>query len=143
MSIYLDASVIVALFTEDHFTARATEFLASEGESVIVSDFAAAEFSSVIARYVRMQSITLDQARTALSHFDDWTARACERLATDGDIISQAEALLRRMDLPLRTPDAINIALAQSSRAALMTFDEKMASAARTLGTPLANASSN
>jgi predicted nucleic acid-binding protein len=141
VSVYLDASVIVALFTEDHFTAQATEILASNGEGVIVSDFAAAEFSSVIARHTRTRSITIDQARAALSAFDDWSARLCERVETDGTIISQAEAFLRRMDTPLRAPDAINIALAQNSQASLMTFDAKMASAARALGTPLTTGS--
>lgn len=45
-----------------------------------------------------------------------------------------AQALLRRLDLPLRTPDALNIAMAQRVEAALATFDIQMARAARTLG---------
>lgn len=137
MSIYLDASVLVALFTEDLFTAKAVEVLASQDETVIISDFAAAEFSSVIARHTRTRSITVDQAQAAFSAFDDWSARVCERLETDGAAISRAEAFLRRLDTPLRAPDAINIALALNSRSSLMTFDGKMAAAARTLGTPL------
>jgi uncharacterized protein len=137
VSVYLDASVIVALFTQDHFTDRATEILVSRNEPVIISDFAAAEFSSVIARHVRAGSITADQARSAFSAFDEWTASSCRKVATDGTIISQAETFLRRLDTTLRAPDAINIALAMKSQASLMTFDAKMASAAQALGAPL------
>jgi uncharacterized protein len=137
LSIYLDASVIVALFTDDPFTDRATTVLASKADAVIVSDFAALEFSSVVARFVRMRSITEEQARTVLLNFDSWSERACQRVATNGEIISRAEALVRRRDTSLRTADAINIALAESLHASLMTFDEKMSSAARVLGVPL------
>jgi predicted nucleic acid-binding protein len=141
VSIYLDASVIVALFTEDHFTDRATNTLASKNDTVIISDFAAVEFSAVIARNVRTQSITVEQARNVLSAFDDWSGRVCRRVETDGKIIAKAEAFLRRLDLTLRAPDAINIAIAQALDADLMTFDNKMAAAARALGTPLTETS--
>ena len=141
VSIYVDASVIVALFTEDYFTDRAATLLASEADAVIVSDFAAIEFSSVIARFVRMRSITDEQARAVLADFDSWSERACQRVATDGAIISRAETFLRRMDTPLRTADAINIAIAEALRATLMTFDDKMSAAARVLGLPLVTAS--
>jgi len=137
LSIYLDASVIVALFTDDPFTDRATTVLASKADAVIVSDFAALEFSSVVARFVRMRSITEEQARIVLVNFDSWSERTCQRIATNGEIISRAEALVRRRDTSLRTADAINIALAESLHASLMTFDEKMSAAARVLGVPL------
>lgn len=137
VSIYLDASVIVALFTEDHFTDRATALLASSASAVIVSDFAALEFSSVIARFVRTRSFSAEQARAVLSNFDAWSERACQRVVTDGAVISRAEAFLRRMDTPLRTADAINIAIAESLSASLMTFDDKMSAAARLLGVSL------
>jgi hypothetical protein len=49
-------------------------------------------------------------------------------------------AALRRLDLTLRTPDALNIAIAQRVGATLATFDAKMADAARALGTEVAAA---
>ena len=57
MSVYLDASVLVALFTNDPLTVRAETFLRANPLVLIVSDFAAAEFSSVIARHVRAKDI--------------------------------------------------------------------------------------
>ena len=137
MSIYLDASVLVALFTEDHFTDRATTLLASKADAVIVSDFAALEFSSVIARFVRTRSLTKEQARTVLANFDSWSEATCQRVVTDGKAISRADAFLRRMDMTLRAADAINIAIAEDLGASLMTFDDKMSAAARILGVSL------
>ncbi len=48
-----------------------------------------------------------------------------------------AEAFVRRLDLALRTPDALHIAMAQRVDATLVTFDEKMATCAKALGTPV------
>lgn len=49
-----------------------------------------------------------------------------------------AEAFVRRLDLTLRAPDALHIAMAQRNGAALVTFDEKMAACAKALGTLVA-----
>lgn len=46
---------------------------------LIVSDFAAAEFASAVARRVRTGDITSDEARRGFSAFDMWTARATLR----------------------------------------------------------------
>ncbi|HVH76374.1 MAG TPA: hypothetical protein VM755_15780 [Stellaceae bacterium] len=51
--------------------------------------------------------------------------------------IAAADAFLRRLDLNLRAPDAINIAIAQRLGADLMTFDERMTANARALGLAL------
>jgi uncharacterized protein len=83
---------------------------------LIVSDFAAAEFASAMARRVRTGGITPDEARLAFSTFDAWAARATRREQTKAADVSAAEAFLRRLDLNLRTPDALNIAIALKNR---------------------------
>lgn len=113
MKASLDASAIVPLFVNDHFTDRITAFLIANQPELIVSDFAAAEFASVIARAVRKV-----EARPA-------------------DMVGAA-SFMRRLDLNLRTPDALNIAIAQRLAAELVTFDEKMAANARQLGVSVA-----
>jgi uncharacterized protein len=139
-SVYLDASVLVALLTDDPFTGRADAFLRRNRAALIVSDFSAAEFASVIARHVRTQDMTMDDARTAFSTFDAWTARATQHAETTALDVSVAAASLRRLDLTLRTPDAINIAIALRIEAALLTFDLKMIACARALGLAVAEA---
>jgi predicted nucleic acid-binding protein len=138
VSVYLDASVLVALFTNDLLTARADTFLRTKPSVLIVSDFAAAEFSSVIARHVRTNDITKNDARIVFSNFDTWTASTTQRALINGADIIGAEVLLRRLDLALRTPDALNIAIAQRMAATLVTFDKKMAAAARIIGAVVA-----
>ena len=140
MSVYLDASVLVALFTNDALTTRADAFLRKNPSVLIVSDFAAAEFSSVIARQVRTKDITGEDARLVFANFDTWTGRTTQRAPMGTADIVAAEVLLRRFELALRTPDALNIAMAQRIGAMLATFDSKMAAAARTVGTEVAKA---
>ena len=140
MNLYLDASVIVALLTKDVFTSRAETYIRANAPILIVSDFAAAEFASVIARRLRVREITEPIARVVFAELDAWVIRTTEHAeTTTADIIAAAGAL-RRLDLPLRTADAVNIAIARRIGATLMTFDEKMAASAKALGVGVAAA---
>ncbi|MBW4092806.1 MAG: type II toxin-antitoxin system VapC family toxin [Proteobacteria bacterium] len=134
MSLYLDASVLVALLTHDPLTARAEAFFRAHTPSLVVSDFAAAEFASALARRVRTEDLTEAEARSAFTTLDTWAARATQRAETTPADVAAAGAYLRRLDLTLRTPDALNIAIAQRVGADVATFDTKMAVAARALG---------
>jgi uncharacterized protein len=140
MNLYLDASVVVALLTKDVFTSRAESYIRTNTPVLIVSDFAAAEFASAIARRLRVREITEPIARVVFVEFDAWVIRSTEHAdTTTADVIAAAGAL-RRLDLPLRTADAVNIAVARRIGATLMTFDEKMAASAKALGVGVAAA---
>jgi len=141
VSIYLDTSVVVALFiTSDPFTERARGHMAGNPDSVIVSDFAAAEFASVVGRLTRMRRLTANDATAIFSDFDAWKAGTAVLVVTTTPDIAVAASVLRRLDLNLRTPDAINVAIADRLGATLATFDENMAIAARALGVQVASA---
>jgi len=130
---YLDASVLVALFTNDVLSARAEQGLRRSTPIPLVSDFAAAELAFAVARRVRTRELTAKEARTVFSNFDAWVARSASCLTTTPADVAEADAYLRRLDLTLRTPDALNIALTQRAGALLATLDEKTALAARKL----------
>ena len=140
MNVYVDASVLVALFTNDPLTRRADGFLRREGPALAVSDFARAEFASAVSRRVRTGELTTGEAREAFSAVDVWTARAVQSLTTSSADVAAATAFLRRLDLPLRTPDALNIAIAERSGCTLLTFDRKMAENAKAVGLSVATA---
>ena len=140
MSVYLDASVLVALFTDDPFTQRVDLFLDNTPSILIVSDFAAAEFASTVARHVRTKEVSPRDARAAFATFDAWTLRATQRVHVNSADVALAESFLRRLDLPLRAPDAIHIAISQRVAESLLTFDKRMVASARSLGTSLASA---
>jgi uncharacterized protein len=138
MSVYLDASVLVSLFLEDAHTRRAETFLGECQQVLVVSDFAAAEFASAIARRVRAREIEVARAKNVFAIFDGWTTRESQRVGTFTSDITRAEAALRQLDQPLRTPDALNIAICQRLGAALATFDAKMVRCARQQGIEVA-----
>lgn len=134
MRLYLDASVLVGLLVPDALSTRADALLRARRPVLLVSDFAAAEFASALSRRVRMGQLTSEKARTAFAGFDAWTAQKTRRVEIAAADVRAAEAFLRRLDLTLRAPDALHIAAAQRTGAALATFDERMAMAARALG---------
>lgn len=138
MTTYLDASVLVALFINDTLTEQADEFLRAKTPLLVISDFAAAECASAIGRRVRTGKLAANDARTVFVSLDAWAARATRRVEATSADVRAAEGYLRRLDLTLRTPDALNIAIAQRSGATLATFDKRMAASARALGTDLA-----
>ena len=133
----MDASVLVALFTNDALTARADNFLRKNPSVLIVSDCRSGIFLR-IARQVRTKDITKEDARLVFANFDTWTARTTQRAPMGTADIVAAEVLIRRFELALRTPDALNIAMVQRMGAMLVTFDSKMAAVARTIGTEVA-----
>lgn len=140
MTAYLDASVLVPLFVDDPFTARAGAFVRSHLPALIVSDLAAAEFASAIARLVRLGDVKLAGARKTFATFDAWMARDTQRAETSTQDIVAGAAFIRRLDIALRAPDAVHIAIAQRIGADLFTFDKQMAAAARKLGTRVVKA---
>ncbi len=138
MSVYLDANVIIPLFIKDVFSSRAFAFMARKPAGIVISDFASAEFVSVLGVRCRAKAVTVAQAKAALANFDAWTAANAVTVETISADIRAAEAMLRRFDLTLRTPDALHIALVKRLNAELVTLDERMAIGARALGVPLA-----
>ena len=139
MSVYVDASVLVSLITVDALTARAEAYLRHHRPSLLISDFAVAEVSSAISRRVRTGGLTPEMARAALATFDAWTARVATRVELVAADIAAATAFLRRLDLTLRTPDALHVAAAQRLGSELLTFDARMAASARALGARVAD----
>ncbi len=111
MNLYLDASALLPLFIEEDRTGQAHESL--RNNVLIISDVAIAEFSSGVARRARLGEINDSGAAGVFAALDAWTLRATRReMLTTGDVIL-AISLVRRLELGLRAPDAVNIAIAQ------------------------------
>jgi len=140
VSVYLDVNVIVALFAVDPLNDRTDKALRGLRDTLVVSDLAGAEFSSVLARRVRTRDLSAGEARTAFANFDLWCESQAQSVAIEGADVAHATNLVRRLDLPLRTPDALHIAVAQRSDCALLTFDRAMANVARALGIEIVKA---
>lgn len=137
MSIYLDASVVVSLFVADAHSARAMG-LQTVGETLAISDLTSAEFASALSLQHRRGKLAGEQARRLLSAFDNWRELETERMEVLPSDVRGAEAIIRRLDNPLRTADAMHLVIARRLGATLATFDQAMARAAPDLGVPLA-----
>lgn len=130
MSVYLDASVLLATLIPEPGSAAADRYFARNTPALWVSEFAAAEVSSGITRLVRMGVIQPRQAELRLAEFDAWRARDAEMLDVEGADVRLAGVLVRRFDLMLRTPDALHLAICQRLGAHLITMDARLAAAA-------------
>ena len=139
MSFYLDTSLLVALFVPESLTSRAEAFLEANPGRYIVSNLGAAEFASAISRRVRTGETTTSDARLAFATFDDWCQRSVQWVDVEPADITKAGVFLRRLDLPLLTPDAIHIAVVQRIDGTLVALDRQMTANARALGCRIAD----
>ena len=113
-------------------------FLGTGGRPVLVSDLAAVELASAFSRLVRMRDMSRAEARRSFEAFDAWRVDTSRRIQLSTADIATSEQYLRRLDLTLRTVDAMHIAIAWRMDAELATFDRHMADSARKLGVAVA-----
>lgn len=85
-----------------------------------------------------MGQLTRREVKTAFADFDRWRLQETELVHLTSADVLDADRYLRRLDLTLRTPDALNIAIARRLGAILATLDRKMAASAQSLGLQVA-----
>jgi len=134
VSFYLDANVLVALFVTDALTKTADAWIDSDPGDLVVSDFAKIEVAAVVSRQVRVGSMTLDAAREALVDFDVWVRRMASAVETSASDLALAERFVRDFATKLSAPDALHLAVTLNHGFQLVTFDARLADAARLLG---------
>jgi predicted nucleic acid-binding protein len=140
LKVYLDTCILVSLFAGDSFSLRADTFTSQTSLKFLVSDFACAEFASVISRAVRTRELTRAEAKAIFRRFDAWKQTSAQDIEIETADVAAAEAFLRQLNLTLLAPDALHIAMAKRAGASLATFDTKMAASAKNLGLNLASA---
>jgi predicted nucleic acid-binding protein len=106
-------------------------------DDVLVSDLAMTEIISALARRLRQGSLARETARrlqhAILGRLDDGVYH---RVELTRDVHRRAEQFLLSLpEHPLRTDDALHLALATSARtASLASFDARLTAAARAVG---------
>ena len=131
---YLDASILTALLSEETGTEAAYRLVDEAETPLLVSDFASGEVASAISRLVRMNDLDAAHAAERLAAFDDWRAAATTPVEISAQDVRLADRLVRRFELALRMPDAIHLAVCQSYGFALATLDRRLAGAAAAMG---------
>ncbi len=140
LDIYVDTSVVVQLIVDDVHTARAETMYLHNSGRILLGDFAAAAFASVISRRVRVGSLSTDEGRAAFTKLDQWMISDAYSVTMTSVDITTAPNFPRRLDLNLRAPDAVHIAICRRIGAVLANFDDKMTAAARALDVEIAAA---
>lgn len=133
MSLYLDASALVAIVIKEQSSFAIDRFLAEAQSDLWVSTFGSAEVASAISRLVRMGNIVPLAGGTSLARYDAWVAGAANLTDIERDDVRNAAQLVRRFDLMLRTPDALHLAVCQRLDARLVTLDRRLAATGEAL----------
>ena len=131
---YIDTSVLAAFYLPEAGSAKAQKFYAGLSEAA-VSTLTEVEFHSAIARRVRMNDLSRDNALKAISQFKVHIEDRLYRMAA----VEQRDYMLARDWLatfytPLRTLDALHLAVAFSNDFRLVTADKVLARSAKHFG---------
>jgi len=139
MWVYLDASVLVGLITDEPQRPLLNPYLAPALGSILVSDFCVAEVSAALMSKGRRLDAPATSIDTDIARLDGWIDQFAERVRVVSSDIDSATLAIRRHDIVLRAPDAIHISAARRLTATLLTFDRGMTRAAAGLGVACIN----
>ena len=134
MSYCLDTNFLVSILFVDAHTDRAFAWLERGTARLYVSDWAAIELFALIQRRVRAGALEAGVAAAALLEFDAFTGSRATGLPLSAAVGALAALLARDSALKLSAADALHLALSADGDHRLVTFDLRLAEAARARG---------
>ena len=137
--VYLDSCVLLSLFLGDSGLDASEKWLLSrDGTELWISHWVLLEFAGVVARCVRRGQLTAERARWIESEFECVRQERLRLLEPRGSDFLQARQWLQQsQDLPLRSGDALHLALAKRHKLTLASTDRGLGKCARALDLPL------
>jgi predicted nucleic acid-binding protein len=135
---YLDTSVIIAALVNDDSSERASAFLwgAVNTSRVVVSDWTLTEFSSAIALKIRAGQLNSQYQAEIQQVFEGLVRETFELVAVERRHFVLAAKLAAQRNVDLGAGDALHLALAEETRAQLVTLDRRLADAGAALEIP-------
>jgi predicted nucleic acid-binding protein len=131
---YIDTSLLVPYYCPEPLS-RAAERTIRGDPRAAVSDLVEVEFFSALARKTRERDMsTADATRAGERFVDHLQAGLYARLPVQRQHYEAARTWLARFTLPLRTLDALHLALADLEGLRLATADEDLSRSAKRLG---------
>ena len=133
--LYFDTSFLAPLILEESTSAKIEAFFARlpVGE-LYISHWTRIEFSSLIAREVRMGGLAESDALLVIAQFDELVADSFQVLAPGVADYELAKAYIQHFATKLRAGDALHLAIAHNNGAkTFYTLDEGLLNAARLL----------
>jgi predicted nucleic acid-binding protein len=111
--VYFDTSFLTPLFLEEPTSEAVEQFIAGLPVAELsTSHWARVEFSSLLAREVRMGGLSEAEARSADVAFEETIRESFHILTPTADDFDRAKVLLARPRTGLRAGDAMHLAMA-------------------------------
>ncbi|HHZ09274.1 MAG TPA: type II toxin-antitoxin system VapC family toxin [Rhizobiales bacterium] len=136
---YFDTSYLAPLIVDELYTAPVVDFLTTLDRSELwTSRWTLVEFASMLARGVRMRTLSRQEADGLQDRFERMTASTFSVILPETEDYTKAASFLARTEAALRGPDAMHLAVAENHGAtAILSLDKKMIAAGRALGLPI------
>jgi uncharacterized protein len=132
--IYIDTSILVAYYCPEKISDKVEKILV-ETSNPAISQLTEVELTSALARKIREKALSQKDAKAVLSifrtHIDDMSY---VYLPIQPKHFSTAMNWIAEFNTPLRTLDALHLAIAAQNKAPLLTADIKFSESAKTLG---------
>jgi predicted nucleic acid-binding protein len=134
--VYLDTSVLAAYYCPEALSAKAEKAL-RRSDRPAISALVEVEFASAVAKKVREGGLSRADASRIVSQFDKHIATGYyERLPVESSHYEVAREWIGQFLAPLRTLDALHLAVCFAHDAILLTADAGLAKAAHTFRVP-------
>ena len=131
---YLDTSVLAALYIPEIKSNKIQELIKGKGETAI-SSLTRVELHSAVSRRIRMKEISMEDGNRILSYFQLHIKNKIYRnfpiMEKDYEL---AQNWIGNFQTPLRTLDALHLAVAFSNNLELVTSDILLAESGNRLG---------
>jgi hypothetical protein len=133
---YLDSSALAKWYLNEAGSAAFVDFIGSQ-QLALISRLTVVEIRSLLARRQRAGDITAEYRQDAVQTFDSDVRRGFLQVEPlfDNQAVIAADFIDRSIDQPLRTLDALHLAVAHTAGVRLVaTADRALARAAEALG---------
>jgi uncharacterized protein len=137
--LYFDTSFLVPLLLQEQTSAKVERLLVGlAGEELTISHWTRVEFSSLLAREVRMGGLKAAAARETDAEFESIVRESFVVLLPTGDDFDLAKDYLGRPALGLRAGDALHLAIAHNHGSRrIYSLDKTFLKAGRLIGLPM------
>jgi uncharacterized protein len=137
--LYFDTSFLAPLILEEKTSSAVERFMAGlPAGALAVSHWTRVEFSSLLAREVRIGGLERQAAKKADAQFETIVAESFVVLLPNAGDFNLAKQYLANSDTGLRAGDALHLAIAKNNHAeAIYSFDKTLLKAGKILGLPV------
>jgi predicted nucleic acid-binding protein len=132
--VYVDTSVLVALFLNEPHSLAATDWYVHETSELAAAAWCVPEFASALGIKQRTGAINAQQAQDAWARFERLIAADLQLLSVEPANFHRAAELVLDAASALRAGDALHLACAEAAGAKRMaTLDDTMSRSAQRL----------